>query len=143
MKQRLNDLKEASEARTQRLIAIHDCNDPEFKRLKAEEENAKFPYTAGQDAAYYAWDRSIRMKSSELEADDLPYKNQMSDFVKTLREAGFTEIVVTDTNSDLISGLYELTRLGCTMKGMCEITRGINYYGEEETVCVRGIRFGL
>ena len=143
MKQRLNDLKEASEARTQRLIAIHDCNDPEFKRLKAEEENAKFPYTAGQDAAYYAWDRSIRMKSSELESDELVYKTHLQDFVNTLREAGFTELVVTDTTSFLMDGLHELNKLGCTMKGLCEITRGINYYGEEETVSVRGIRFGL
>ena len=143
MKKRCYEYKYACVARNMRLNEIRDWNNPEFQRLWAEKQTAMEPYTPGQRAAYNAWCLSIRLRSSELEIEKLPYEKHMSEFVDALRDAGFTEVVVTDDTSWLMSGMHELAKQGCTMMGLCEITRGKNGYGEEETTNVQGIRFAL
>ena len=104
-------------------------------------------YTMGQRKAYWAWRNSFghgpELVSSEFECDDLPYDEEMQDFIQTLREAGVKTLAVTDGTSGLMCGIHILADLGCTMEGLCKVTRTDICFGEVETKEVQGIRFRL
>ena len=47
----------------------------------------------------------------------------MSDFVKTMREAGIETIAVTETSTALLENLHKLASQGCTIEGLCKVSR--------------------
>ena len=104
-------------------------------------------YTTGQRKAYFtcchSFGHSPDFSSGELECNDLPWDNEMADFVRTLRESGAETLAVTDHSSGLMSGIHILISLGCTMEGICMVTRTDNRFGGTETEEVEGIRFRL
>ena len=55
--------------------------------------------------------------------DDLPWPRDIHEFVETLRAAGITEFAVTDRSTGLMEGLHLLAAEGCTMQGLCKVTR--------------------
>lgn len=77
----------------------------------------------GTQAALEAYSFTINRQSSEFECNDLPWTTDMSDFVKTLREAGLETIAVTETSTALLENLHKLAAQGCTVEGLCTVTR--------------------
>ena len=97
--------------------------------------------TDGQDKAFRAWLRSVQSESSIFEVEDLPWAKDTHDFVETLRAAGITEFAVTDQSTALMRLLHLLAAEGCTMQGLCKVTRSETRWGGEGTKEYPGILF--
>ena len=99
-----------------------------------EQASSESPLTDGKHRAYIAWFNSFRNQSSAFEVDDLPWPRDIHEFVETLRAAGITEFAVTDRSTGLMEGLHLLAAEGCTMQGLCKVTRSeIRWEGEGPT----------
>ena len=105
------------------------------------EKGIKFPFSDGQSKAYRAWSNSVRNESSTFDVQDLPWDKDVHDFVKALRDAGITEFAVTDQSTALMRVLHLLADEGCTMQGLCQVTRTENRWGYEGTEEYPGILF--
>ena len=79
--------------------------------------------TDGQDKAFRAWLRSVQSESSIFEVEDLPWAKDTHDFVETIGAAEITVFAVTDRSTDLMELLHRLADEGCTMQGLCKVTR--------------------
>ena len=99
------------------------------------------PYTDGQAKAYLAWITSVRNESSTFEVQDLPWDRDIHDFVETLRAAGISEFAVTDQSTALMRNLHQLVGEGCTMQGLCKVSRSGACWGEESITKHDGILF--
>ena len=98
-----------------------------------ERENGiKYPFTNGQDKAFCAWFNSVRDESSTFEVHDS---------VEALRAAGITKFAVTDQSTALMRLLHLLAAEGCTMQGLCKVTRSETRWGGEGTKEYPGILF--
>lgn len=99
-----------------------------------EQASSEAPLTDGKHKAYIAWVKSLRSQSSIFEVEDLPWDKDTHDFVETLRAAGITEFAVTDQSTALMRLLHLLAAEGCTMQGLCKVTRSeIRWEGEGPT----------
>lgn len=87
------------------------------------EKGIRFPFTDGQTKAYRAWFSSVQNQSSTFEVQGLPWPDGIHDFVETLQAAGVAEFAVTDRSTGLMEGLHGLAAEGCTMQGLCTVTR--------------------
>lgn len=101
----------------------------------------KSSFPLGQRNAYTAWFNTAANESSTFEVDDLPWPKDIHDFVETLRAAGITEFAVTDHSSGLMEGLHGLATEGCTIQGLCKVTRSEARWGGEGTTEYDGILF--
>ena len=63
--------------------------------------------------------------------------------MSTLREAGIATFVYTNQSTACMENLHQLAAAGCTMQGLCTITRQETRWGDEEPTEVMGIRFSL
>ena len=87
----------------------------EMKRTaRAWDKTSDFPYTSGAMKALYAWESSIG-------------------------KAGIRTFVVTNSGTSLLENLHAYAAEGCTMIGLCTITRHDRW--SDETTEVQGIRF--
>lgn len=116
-----------------------DQTNTYFRAL--EQANNGSPINDGQHRAYIAWFNSFRNQSSTFEVDDLPWPRDIHDFVETLRAAGITEFAVTERSTGLMEDLHKLAAEGCTMQGLCTVSRSENRWGAEETTEYPGILF--
>ena len=105
------------------------------------EAGFKYPFTAGQEKAYCAWENCIRNESSTFEVQDLPWDKDIHDFVEALRAAGIAEFAVTDQSTALMRCLHLLADEGCTMQGLCKDSRSEARWGGEGTSEYPGILF--
>ncbi len=94
------------------------------------EKSIEYPLSHGQDKAFCAWFESVRDRSSTFEVRDLPWDKDTHDFVETLRTAGIAEFAITDQSTALMRLLHLLAAEGCTMQGLCKVTRneGVTEY---------------
>ncbi len=106
-----------------------------------EQASNESPLTDGQHRAYIAWFNSFRSQSSAFEVNDLPWPRDIHDFVETLRAAGVAEFAVTDHSTGLMEGLHGLAAEGCTMQGLCTVTRSEFRWGGNGTEAYQGILF--
>ena len=106
-------------ARKQQIIDTLGWESDELKAWYEEDAAAKFPFEQGVSKAYRAWATSISRKEDELEMD---YTNQ---------------------STAVMENLHQFAAAGCTMEGLCTITRQENRWGDEEPTKVMGIRFSL
>ena len=106
-----------------------------------EQASSEAPLTDGKHKAYIAWVKSLRSQSSIFEVEDLPWDKDTHDFVETLRAAGITEFAVTDQSTALMRLLHLLAAEGCTMQGLCKVTRSEIRWGGESTEEYQGILF--
>jgi hypothetical protein len=138
-----NEAQAIREKERDTMIAADDWDSVKaFDRR--EKEEFPYPFTAGQNKALVLYDRSLRNGADAFEADDLPWDYELEDFVRTLREAGITAIVVTDQSTGLMDGIYGLTALGCRMNGLKTVTRVDNHrFGSKEPERKNGIEFEL
>ena len=60
-----------------------------------------------------------------------------------LREAGIKTFVYTNQSTAVMENLHALAAQGCTMLGLCTITRQETRWGDEEPSEIMGIRFQL
>jgi len=107
------------------------------------EKSFPFPFSDGYMKAYWAWKNSIEHKSDILEVSDLPWERDAHDFVACLNEAGVSEFAITDKSTGLMDVLHALSKEGCQMKGLCEVKRIENNWGEDETKSYNGILMSI
>lgn len=131
------------QARKQQIIDTLGWDSEELKAWYAEDQAAKFPFEQGACKAYRAWATSISRQEDELEMDDFLWDKEVSDFVETLRSAGIETFVYTNQSTAVMENLHAFAAAGCTMQGLCTITRRENRWGEEEPYEVQGVRFSL
>ena len=89
--------------------------------------------------ALYAWAFSIDNGENELEMNEFTWSRENHDFIETLRKAGIKTFVVTNSGTSLLENLHAYAAEGCTMTGLCTITRHDRW--SDETTEVQGIRF--
>jgi len=116
-----------------------DQTNTYFQAINQANTGAHF--TGGQLKAYRAWLGSTRNESSAFEVQDLPWDRDIHDFVETLRAAGIAEFAVTDQSTALMRNLHQLTDEGCTMLGLCKVTRSETRWGNEGATEYDGILF--
>ena len=129
--------------RKQQIIDTYGWESDELKAWYAEDQAAVFPFPQGACKAYRAWAQSISRKEDELELDDFLWESEVTDFVDTLRKAGIDSFVYTNQSTACMENLHQLAAAGCTMQGLCTITRQETRWGDEEPYAVQGIRFSL
>jgi len=130
-------------ARKQQIIDTLGWESDELKAWYEEDAAAKFPFEQGACKAYRAWASSISRKEDELEMDDFLWDKEVADFINALRSAGITSFVYTNQSTAVMENLHAFAAQGCTMTGLCTITRQETRWGDEEPVEIMGIRFSL
>lgn len=133
----------AHEGRKQHIIDTYGWDSEELKNWHAEKEAMKFPFEQGACKAYRAWAQSISRKEDELEVDDFLWDKEVKDFIDTLRCAGIKSFVYTNQSTAVMENLHAFAKEGCTMIGLCTITRQETRWGGEEPTEIMGIRFQL
>ena len=133
----------AHQSRKQDIINQYGWDSEELKQWYAEKEAMQFPFTQGASKAYRAWAQSLSRKEDELEMDDFLWEQEVKDFIDTLRQAGIATFVYTNQSTAVMENLHAFAAQGCTMTGLCTITRQETRWGDEEPYEVQGIRFSL
>ena len=132
---------EAHKALKQQIIDEKGWDSEELKAwYKEEEENFQYPISAGACKAYRAWRYS---ETDEVIMDDFTWDRERHDFIDTLRKAGIQTLVVTNQSTGLMEDLHGYAAEGCTMLGLCTITKKDTRWGEEKEEQIMGIRFQL
>ncbi len=132
------------QARKQTIIDTYGWESEELKAWYAEEASNKFPFESGVSKAYRAWITSISRQEDEVEMDDFLWEKEVKDFIDALRAAGIKTFVYTNQSTAVMENLHAFASQGCTMQGLCTITRRETRWGDEETTTeVMGIRFSL
>ena len=131
------------QSRKQQIIDTYGWDSAELKAWYAEDEAAKFPFSQGACKAYRAWASSLSRKEDELEMDDFLWEQDVADFINALREAGIATFVYTNQSTACMENLHQLAAAGCTMQGLCTITRHETRWGDEAPTEVMGVRFSL
>ena len=123
------------------LIATKGWDSEELKAwYKEEEEDFQYPISAGACKAFRAWRYS---ETDEVIMDDFTWEKERHDFIDTLRKAGIKTMVVTNQSTGLMEDLHGYTAEGCTMLGLCTITKVSDRFGKETEEEIMGIRFAL
>jgi len=125
------------------ILAAKDIDEEALKAWYAEEEKHPFPFSKGQMTAYYSWANSLMRNTDAFEVNDLPWEKDTPDFIKALKAAGISHIVVTDRSTALMEGIHLLMELGCTMTGLETVTRREERWGDEEATKMPGIGFDI
>lgn len=131
------------QARKQQIIDTLGWDSEELKAWYEEDAAAKFPFPQGVSKAYRAWAQSLSRKEDELEMDDFLWDKEVADFIDALRQAGIETFVYTNQSTAVMGNLHAFAAQGCTMTGLCTITRQETRWGDEEPTEVMGIRFSL
>ncbi len=133
----------AHQEKKQSIIDNFGWDSPELKAWYEEKEAMKFPFGNGSCKAYRAWKNSIRRNEDEVEMEDFLWDKEVADFVEALRKAGIETFVYTNQSTAVMENLHAFAAYGCTMLGLCTITRLENRFGTEEEDQIQGIRFSL
>ena len=129
--------------RKQQIIDTCGWDSEELKAWYEEDAAAKFPFPQGACKAYRAWVASISRQEDELEMDDFFWEKEIGEFVEALRSAGIQTFVYTNQSTAVMENLHQFAAKGCTMDGLCTITRRETRWGDEEPTEVMGIRFSV
>ena len=75
--------------------------------------------------------------------DDFLWDKEVGDFIEALRSAGIETFVYTNQSTAVMENLHSFAAQGCTLEGLCTITRQESRWGDEEPTEVMGIRFSV
>ena len=128
-------------ARKQEIIDTYGWDSKELSAWYAEKDADMFPFTAGQNKAYYAWAESLGRSEDELEMSEFLFDNEVHDFIETLRKAGIHSFIYTNNGSAVMDNIHAFAAEGFKMIGLCNATRCENRWGEIKPYDVPGIRF--
>ena len=129
---------EAHNALKQQIIEEKGWDSEELKTWYEEEERMQFPYSQGACKAYRAWKYST---TDEVLFDDYVWDKEAHDFIDAFRKAGIETFVVTNQSTALMETLHWFAAEGCTMLGLCTVTKKENRWGVEKEEQIMGIRF--
>ncbi len=141
-----HEYEEARVERQERKKQIIDTlgwDSEELKAWYAEDAAATYPISQGACKAYRAFMSSISRQEDEVEMDDFLWERDVKDFVEAFKAAGIKGFVYTNQSTAVMENLHQLTAAGCTMQGLCTITRHERRWGDEEPTEVMGIRFTI
>ena len=130
----------AHEKLKEEIIATKGWDSEELQAWYAEEEQMKFPFSSGANKAYRAWKYS---QGDEVVMEDFTWERERHDFIDTLRKAGMKTFVTTNQSTGLMEDIHGFIAEGCTMQGLCTITKKSRCFGEETEETILGIRFTL
>lgn len=133
----------AHEAKKQQIIDTFGWDSDELKAWYAEKNEMIYPISTGTIKAYRAWENSVRRNQDEVEMTDFCWEREVADFLNALREAGVETFVYTNQSTAVMENLHAFAEHGCTMLGLCIITRRENRWGTEDDDQIQGIRFAL
>ncbi len=129
--------------RKQQIIDTYGWDSDELKAWYEEDQAAVFPFPQGACKAYRAWASSLSRQEDELEMDDFLFEKEVHDFIEALRNAGIGSFVYTNQSTAVMENLHAFAAAGCTMQGLCTITRHESRWGDEEPAEIMGIRFSV
>ena len=130
---------EAHLRRKEDIVREYGYGSPELEAWHAEKEEP-FPFSSGANKAYRAWKYS---PTDEVIMEDYCWDTERHDFIDTLRKAGVKTFVVTNQSTGLMEDLHGYAADGCTIEGLCTITKEEDRFGAEKEEKLLGIRFRL
>ena len=133
----------AHQSMKQAIIDVFGWDSEELRVWYDEKKAIRFPYPPGASKAYRAWVWSIEKGEDEVEMNEFLWEREVGDFVETLRKAGVKSLVYTNKSTAVMDNLHDFAKEGCTLDGLCTITRRETMWGDEEEDAVQGIRFIL
>lgn len=80
------------------------------------------PESHGMNRAIRAYLESNDGNLSELMVSDMPFMQDMDDFMGTIEAAGITEFLLCDTSTGLMESLHYLMGHGWQVAGACEFS---------------------
>lgn len=80
------------------------------------------PESHGMNRAIRAYLESNDENLSELMVSDMPFMQDMDDFMGTIEDAGITEFLLCDTSTALMETLHYLMGHGWQITGTCEFS---------------------
>lgn len=119
---------------------MSNINNEYFKAMKKTPSKV----SRGAGYAYRAWRNTCEYCTSMFEAADVPWgstaKPEAVDFVNALREAGVTEIAVTESSSGLMDSIHALVEAGAKLDGTVMVERHLEY---DRFEVVPGLKFKI
>ena len=135
--------RRAHEEKKQQIIDTCGWDSEELKNWYAEKEAMTYPISEGACKAYRAFRMSEEKHSSEFELEDFLWEREVPDFVEALRKAGISTFAYTNQSTAVMENLHQFAAAGCTMMGLCTVTRQERRWGDEETTEHMGVRFSI
>ena len=135
--------RQAHESKKQQIIDTCGWDSEELKAWYREKEEMAFPISEGACKAYRAFRTTEEKSSSEFEMEDFLWDREVADFIDALRKAGIKTFAYTNQSTAVMENLHAFAAEGCTMDGLCTITRHEDRWGDEEPTEVMGIQFSV
>ena len=132
--------KDERMARKQRIIDEFGYDSGELNAWYAEAAPA-FPYSNGASKAYRAWENSAHVEDGAVEMSDFCFDSEVHDFIATLRAAGVRMLYYTNRSTAVMGNLHAFAAEGCTLEGLCTVTRHETRWGDEAATEAPGILF--
>ena len=129
--------------RKAQILEAYGWDSEELKAWYEEDQAATYPIPQGACKAYRAFLNTMEHGEDEIEMNDFLWDREVDDFVDALRKAGFDSFIYTNQSTAVMENLHAFAAQGCTMTGLCTITRQETRWGDEEPTEVMGIRFSL
>lgn len=101
---------------------VHSYQNEYFNALIDKYTNKKQkPQSHGMNHAIVSYLHTNDANLTELYIDDMPFLNDMDDFMSTIETAGITEFLLCDNSTALMESLHYLFAHGWQIAGTCEV----------------------
>ncbi|MBQ9030150.1 MAG: hypothetical protein IJV41_02515 [Oscillospiraceae bacterium] len=136
-----DEKRRAHEAKKQQILDTYGWDSEELNAWYREKEEMAYPISEGACKAFRAFRMSEERNSSEFEMEDFLWEREVADFINALRQAGIKTFAYTNQSTAVMENIHAFVAVGCTMDGLCTVTRQERRWGEDETTEHIGIRF--
>ena len=136
-----DEKRRAHEVKKQQILDTYGWDSEELNAWYREKEEMAYPISEGACKAFRAFRMSEERNSSEFEMEDFLWEREVADFINALRQAGIKTFAYTNQSTAVMENIHAFVAVGCTMDGLCTVTRQERRWGEDETTEHIGIRF--